>query len=72
MARSMAFRQINQYMYMGDESGINGISKLRPDLLREVVFDPGLRPKISLEICREFEKNVSVWLWDMLRTLSTN
>ncbi|MFH1567990.1 MAG: DEAD/DEAH box helicase, partial [Gemmatimonadota bacterium] len=62
-ARSITWRQINQYMYMGDESaGAGGASRLRSDLLREVVFDPQLRPGVPAEVVAEFEqKRQRLW-----------
>ncbi|MEE9517902.1 MAG: hypothetical protein V3V52_12420, partial [Candidatus Adiutricales bacterium] len=55
MARSVTFRQINEYMYMSDEPRLGGSSQLRPDLLRDVVFTPGLRPTLNSELVRDFE-----------------
>jgi ATP-dependent Lhr-like helicase len=55
-ARSDWWRQVSQYMYMGDEPKADKISRLRGDLLREVVFQPGLRPMVSRDLVRRFEK----------------
>ncbi len=55
MARSVTFRQINEYMYMSDESRAGGSSQLRTDLLQDVVFTPGLRPTLNSELVRDFE-----------------
>ncbi len=54
-ARDDWWRQVNQYMYMGDELRSSKTSRLRGDLLREVVFQPGLRPMVSRELVKRFE-----------------
>ena len=55
LARSMTWSQVNQYMYAGDELTSAKRSQWRGELLREVVFTPGLRPAVSLEVVRQFE-----------------
>ena len=55
MARGLTWAQINRYMYSGDELSSDRASRLRSDLLREVVFSPGLRPQVPEQIIREFE-----------------
>ncbi len=55
MARNVAWRQINQYMYMNDQPPDGRRSRLSQDLLREVVFSSDLRPKLSSEIIARFE-----------------
>ena len=55
MAQSVTWRQINQYMYRGDEPVSGKSSKLRTDLVHDVTHTPGLRPTISPEIVRQFE-----------------
>ena len=61
-ARSIAWRQINQYMYAGDEPAGGGTSSLRGDLLRDVVFTPELRPGVPAEVVAEFEqKRQRLW-----------
>ncbi len=55
MARTMTWRQINEYMYMGDEPLSRKSSNLAGDLLRDLVFTPGLRPAISQDIIMRFE-----------------
>jgi ATP-dependent Lhr-like helicase len=55
LAQSVSWSQINQYMYMDDKPSSGRPSKLRGDLLRDVVFTPGLRPAVSRKIIREFE-----------------
>jgi ATP-dependent Lhr-like helicase len=54
-ARSDGWRQVNQYMYMDDQPRSDKISKLRGSLLREVVFNPGLRPTVSRKLVEQFE-----------------
>jgi len=56
MAAAASWRQINDYMYRSDTPEQGGPSGLRPDLLRELVFTPGLRPSVSPEIIEKFER----------------
>jgi ATP-dependent Lhr-like helicase len=42
-------------MYMDDTPTVGQSSKLRSDLLHELVFMPGLRPSVSFRIIRQFE-----------------
>ena len=61
-AQGVAWRQINQYMYMGDDPAGGRTSSLRGDLLRDVVFTPGLRPGIPPEVVERFElKRQRLW-----------
>ncbi|MFH1091503.1 MAG: helicase-related protein, partial [Pseudomonadota bacterium] len=55
MTRSVTWRHISEYMYMTDEPAGEAISSLSRDLLREVVFSPGLRPAVSVELVSRFE-----------------
>jgi ATP-dependent Lhr-like helicase len=55
MTRNLSWRQINKYMYIGDELQSDKTSKLRKDLLQDIVFTPQLRPTISNEIIEQFE-----------------
>ncbi len=55
LARKMTWGQLNQYMYAGDELPADRRSKLRGELIREVVLAPWLRPPASLETIRRFE-----------------
>jgi ATP-dependent Lhr-like helicase len=55
MAQSVTWPQINQYMYMGDEMRSGKSSRLRSDLLNEVVLSPELRPAVPLELAARFE-----------------
>jgi ATP-dependent Lhr-like helicase len=54
MARTLAWGQINEYMYMDDRMKSGKSSMLRSDLLREVVFTPGLRPSVPAELVERF------------------
>ena len=56
MAQNVAWRQINEYMYQGDDQPGRTESGLRPDLLREVVFDAGLRVAIPPDIADRFQE----------------
>jgi ATP-dependent Lhr-like helicase len=56
MARSVNWPQINQYMYMDDQMRYGKTSRLRPDLIRDVVFTSQLRPAVSSELVRTFEQ----------------
>ena len=55
MARSISWRQINEYMYRDDTPLSGKNSRLRSDLLRDLVFTPDLRPMITQEIVDAFE-----------------
>lgn len=56
MAQSMAWSQINTYMYMGDQTQSRSASNLRSDLLREVVFTSSIRPTVSAQLVQKFEQ----------------
>jgi ATP-dependent Lhr-like helicase len=53
--QSDGWRQVNQYIYMDDSLKADKKSRLRESLLREVVFAPGLRPKVSRRMVEQFE-----------------
>ncbi len=55
MARAITWPQINQYMYMDDQPRAGKSSKLRSDLLHEVISIPELRPALSGEVAERFE-----------------
>ena len=55
-AANAAWQQINQYMYERDDPSVDKTSKLNKDLLKEVVFDSGLRPSIPRDIIDGFEQ----------------
>ena len=54
-AQSDWWRQVNQYMYMDDSPRAEKSSRLRASLLREVVFNPALRPTVSRQLVERFE-----------------
>ncbi len=54
-AQSDWWRQMNHYMYLDDSARSDKVSKLRGSLLREVMWNPGLRPKVSREQKKQFE-----------------
>ncbi len=56
LARGLSWAQIDTYMYAGDGLPADRTSRLRSDLIRELVFTPGLRPSIPSEIVRQFER----------------
>jgi ATP-dependent helicase Lhr and Lhr-like helicase len=56
MAQGLAWRQVNKYMYMGDESQGDKTSRLRADLLKDLVFAPQLRPSLKPALITEFEQ----------------
>lgn len=53
-ARSIAWEQINTYMYMGDEPKSTKTSRLREDLLKQVVYTPELRAGIDHDTIQAF------------------
>ena len=55
-ASGLIWRQTNDFMYRGDVSA--GVSNLREDLLREVVFTSDLRPEIPRETVKTFEEKL--------------
>lgn len=55
MAQGMAWRQINQYMYMGDASASGKTSRLSGDLLKDLIFSPDIRPTVPSKIVTAFE-----------------
>ena len=55
MAQSLSWRQTNEYMYATDEPAAGTTSRLRGDLLNQVVFTPGLRPSLARELVAQFE-----------------
>ncbi len=54
-AAAMAWQQINQYMYQQDQPASRP-SDLTSELIRELLFDEALRPKISMDLIRKFEQ----------------
>lgn len=55
MAQSITWPQINRYMYMDDQLKTGKGSRLRTDLLREIVSIPELRPVVPSELAGIFE-----------------
>ena len=53
-ASGMAWNQINQYMYQGDQ-GASKSSSMETTLLEEVVFSDDLRPTVSHKLVARFE-----------------
>ncbi len=54
-ARSVAWGQINTYMYMSDQPKSFRTSNLSTSLLNEVVFSPMLRPALPEQLITDFE-----------------
>lgn len=55
-AQSVAWDQINTYMYMSDTPKSNKRSNLREDLLREVVFSDDIRPTVTRALADQFTR----------------
>ncbi len=55
MARSGAWRQINEYMYRKDSGASGKTPGLREDLIRELTLTPGLRPTVSRKTVERFQ-----------------
>ena len=53
-AQSISWRQISKYMYQDDTPNGHTGSRLRADLLQEVVFSPGLRPALDPALVARF------------------
>jgi ATP-dependent Lhr-like helicase len=56
LAQTIAWRQVNEYIYRTDEASGEGRSALRGDLVREVALSGELRPAIAAEVLAEFER----------------
>ena len=56
LAGKMSWGQLNQYMYAGDGLSSDRRSKLRGELIREVVQAEWLRPPVSAETVKRFEE----------------
>jgi ATP-dependent helicase Lhr and Lhr-like helicase len=54
-AQSVAWGQINNYMYADDQPKANKTSNLKASLLQQVVFQPGLRPRLPAELVSQFQ-----------------
>lgn len=55
-AAVLAYDQLNTYVYEGDDPTAVTESRLRTDLLEELVFSEGLRPTVDAALAREFEQ----------------
>ena len=55
LAEGITWRQVNKYMYMGDDPTSTQPFKLQEDLLEQIMFDPESRPRISPELCTEYQ-----------------
>ena len=55
-AQSVAWGQINTYMYMNDQPRSFKTSHLKQGLLEEVVYTPGLRPALTETLVADFEQ----------------
>ncbi len=55
-AQSIAWAQVNTYMYMDDTPRATKVSRLSDDLLQEVVFTPELRPQLPAHLVTDFEQ----------------
>ena len=53
-ASVISWRQVDSYMYMGDEPAASEQSRLRDDLLRDVVFSAELRPALAAHVVGGF------------------
>jgi ATP-dependent Lhr-like helicase len=49
------WRQVSKYMYMDDRPLSDRVSGLRESFLREIILQPGLRPRVSPELVKRFE-----------------
>ncbi len=56
MARNIAWEQVNQYMYRDDAPKSDKQSRLRGDLLHDLIEHPQLRPRISRQACADFDQ----------------
>ncbi|MDA7657302.1 hypothetical protein N8737_01240 [Verrucomicrobia bacterium] len=57
MARSVAWRQVNDYMYRPDApGGFKKSTSLNKDLVQELLTNDSLRPQIPANIVQEFEQ----------------
>jgi ATP-dependent Lhr-like helicase len=57
-ADAMVWRQTNLYMYQGDSPNAPQTSRLREDVLAEIVHQGDLRPRIPRALARQFEQKL--------------
>jgi ATP-dependent Lhr-like helicase len=55
LAQSASWPQVNRYMYMDDEPRSGKSSRLRGDLISEVVLSSEMRPAVPAELAGQFE-----------------
>lgn len=55
-ANVSAWRQVSEYMYREDQAGSAPTSSLQSELIRQVAFDPGLRPQLQDSMVQEFSR----------------
>ena len=51
----LLWQQTNKYMYMDDAPSSEKRSSLSQELLKELIYDPHLRPELSVSLIRELE-----------------
>ncbi len=56
MAHGTSWSQLNQYVYMDDQLRSGKTSRLRGDLIRDLVFAPAIRPAVSPDLVEVFER----------------
>ncbi len=54
----LVWKRTNRYMYEDDTPLSAGQSALRPDLIREILFSPHLRPKIPADLIRVLDEKL--------------
>ncbi|MDY7095124.1 MAG: DEAD/DEAH box helicase [Acidobacteriota bacterium] len=54
-AEGLIWKQTNRLMYEDDTPEGAGVSRLRPELLQEVVFSSHLRPRLAAQLVADFE-----------------
>ncbi len=57
-AAGLMWQQTSHYMYADDSPEATGVSSLRQDLLRELVFDAHLRPRLPRDLTRRFRRKL--------------
>ena len=54
-AARLSWKQTNRFVYEDDTPVVAGQSSLRPDLLKELLFSPHLRPRVPAELIRALD-----------------
>ena len=57
-AANLIWRHTNHYMYADDSSEAAGASNLRQDLLKELVFQSHLRPRLPRQLVEQFRNKI--------------